>query len=237
MEGKIIEKKVNRKRPITYSFRVSEQERKIIDEKIKSSGLNRTEFLIRALRNKPVTVIEQGGELLTELKRQGNNLNQALRNSYLKPGEKQEILSAVKECKEALAISNEKCNKLIEMQNKLIEEMRANMAVTEYDLTTTVDKAVREIKTETAKTEKLNESIGIQVKKAVSTSVNEMKAEMLINVRDTLSKTQEEIRKTEKEMERLRENIRFESGFRKFLLWLTPALLVVQTIVLAISLL
>lgn len=90
MEGKIIEKKVNRKRPITYSFRVSEQERKIIDEKIKSSGLNRTEFLIRALRNKPVTVIGQGGELLTELKRQGNNLNQALRNSYLKPGEKQE---------------------------------------------------------------------------------------------------------------------------------------------------
>lgn len=141
MEGKIIEKKVNRKRPITYSFRVSEQERKIIDEKIKSSGLNRTEFLIRALRNKPVTVIGQGGELLTELKRQGNNLNQALRNSYLKPGEKQE------------------------------------------------------------------------------------------------TKTQEEIRKTEKEMEQLRENIRFESGVRKFLLWLTPALLVVQTIVLAISLL
>lgn len=139
--------------------------------------------------------------------------------------------------KEALAISNEKCNKLIEMQNKLIEEMRADMAVTEYNLTTTVDKAVREIKTETAKTEKLNENIEIKVKKAVSTSVNDMKAEMLINVRETLSKTQEEIRKTEKEMEQLRENIRFESGFRKFLLWLTPALLVVQTIVLAISLL
>lgn len=100
--------------------------------------------------------------------------------------------------KEALAISNEKCNKLIEMQNKLIEEMRADMAATEYSLTTTVDKAVREIKMETAKTEKLNVSIGIQVKKAVSTSVNDMKAEMLINVRETLSKTQEEIRKTEK---------------------------------------
>ena len=98
---KIIEKKVNRNRPITYSFRVSERERKIIDEKVKSSGLNRTEFLIRALTNKPVTVIGQGDELLTELKRQGNNLNQALRNSYLKPGEKQVILSAVAECKRA----------------------------------------------------------------------------------------------------------------------------------------
>ena len=101
MEEKIIEKKVKRNRPITYSFRVSEQERKIIDGKVKSSGLNRTEFLIRALTNKLVTVIGQGGELLTELKRQGNNLNQALRNSYLKPGEKQEILSAVTECKRA----------------------------------------------------------------------------------------------------------------------------------------
>ena len=139
--------------------------------------------------------------------------------------------------KEALAISNEKCKKLIEQQNRLIEDIRSDIAVTEYNLTSTVNKAVREIKTETAKTEKLNESIGIQVKKAVSTSVNDMKAEMLINVRETLSKTQEEIRKTEKEMEQLRENIRFESGFRKFLLWLTPALLVVQTIVLAISLL
>lgn len=100
-EEKIIEKKVNRKRPITYSFRVSEQEREIIDKKVKSSGLNRTEFLIRALTNKPVTVIGQGGELLKELKRQGNNLNQALRNSYLKPSEKQEILSVVAECKRA----------------------------------------------------------------------------------------------------------------------------------------
>ena len=87
------------------------------------------------------------------------------------------------------------------------------------------------------KAQKTLEEKIIEVKKAVSTSVNDMKVEMIINVRETLSKTQEEIRKTEKEMEQLRENIRFESGVRKFLLWLTPALLVVQTIVLAISLL
>lgn len=80
---------------------MSEQEREIIDEKVKLSGLNRTEFLIRSLTNKPIFVIRQGNEILTELKRQGNNLNQALRNSYFKPSEKQEILSAVKECKKA----------------------------------------------------------------------------------------------------------------------------------------
>ena len=101
MEGKIIEKKVNRKRPITYSFRVSEQERKIIDEKIKSSGLSRTDFLIRALTDKPVIVVERSGEILQELKRQGNNLNQAVRNCYFYPDEKENVLSAAAECKRA----------------------------------------------------------------------------------------------------------------------------------------
>ena len=83
MEEKIIEKKtVKRNRPITYSFRVSERERRIIDEKVKTSGLSRTDFLIRALTDKPVVVFERSGEILQELKRQGNNLNQAVRNCY-----------------------------------------------------------------------------------------------------------------------------------------------------------
>ena len=98
---KIIEKKVKRNRPITYSFRVSEQERKIIDGKVKSSGLNRTEFLISALTDKPVIVISNGGEILQELKRQGNNLNQAVRNCYFYPDEKKSILSTAAECKRA----------------------------------------------------------------------------------------------------------------------------------------
>ena len=98
----IIEKKtVKRNRPITYSFRVSERERRIIDEKIKSSGLSRTDFLIRALTNKSVTVIANGGEILQELKRQGNNLNQAVRNCYFYPDEKGKVLSAAAECKRA----------------------------------------------------------------------------------------------------------------------------------------
>ena len=100
--GKIIEKKtVKRNRAITYSFRVSERERRIIDEKVKTSGLSRTDFLIRALTDKPVTVIANGGEILQELKRQGNNLNQAVRNCYFYPDEKDKVLSAAAECKRA----------------------------------------------------------------------------------------------------------------------------------------
>ena len=102
LEEKIIEKKtVKRNRPITYSFRVSERERRIIDEKVKTSGLSRTDFLIRALTDKPVTMIANGGEILQELKRQGNNLNQAVRNCYFYPDEKGKVLSAAAECKRA----------------------------------------------------------------------------------------------------------------------------------------
>ena len=97
----IEKKKVKRNRPITYSFRVSERERRIIDEKVKISGLSRTDFLIRALTDKPVVVFERSGEILQELKRQGNNLNQAVRNCYFYPDEKEQVLSAAAECKRA----------------------------------------------------------------------------------------------------------------------------------------
>lgn len=47
----------------------------MIDEKLKASGLTMTEFIIRAITGKPVVSIPNVGEILTELKRQGNNLN------------------------------------------------------------------------------------------------------------------------------------------------------------------
>lgn len=61
--------------------------------------MSRTDFLIRALMDKPVTVIANGGEILQELKRQGNNLNQAVRNCYFYPDENDKVLFAAAECK------------------------------------------------------------------------------------------------------------------------------------------
>ncbi len=99
MEVKIIEKQVNRTRPYAYSFRVSEEEKRLLDEKVKTSGLNRTDYLIRALSNKPIVSIENGNEILAELKRQGNNLNQAVKNNYFGDITEQELLSVVDDCK------------------------------------------------------------------------------------------------------------------------------------------
>ena len=60
-----------------------------------------TEFIIRSIAGKPVVVVDGGNEILAELKRQGNNLNQAVRNCYFYPDKKDKVLSAVADCKAA----------------------------------------------------------------------------------------------------------------------------------------
>ncbi len=99
MEVKTIEKKVKRTRPYAYSIRVSAEEKRLLDEKVTASGMNRTDYLIRALSDKPIVSIGNGNEILAELKRQGNNLNQAVKNNYFGDITEQELLSAVKDCK------------------------------------------------------------------------------------------------------------------------------------------
>ena len=59
-----------------------------------------TEFVIRAITDKPITVVENVGEILTELKRQGNNLNQAARNLYYDNDTRAELNSCVSKLKE-----------------------------------------------------------------------------------------------------------------------------------------
>ena len=58
------------------------------------------EFIIRAIINKSVIVIESGGEILSELKRQGNNLNQAVRNNHYGIDTEREIKSCIADLKE-----------------------------------------------------------------------------------------------------------------------------------------
>lgn len=99
LEVKTIKKKVNRARPYAYSFRVSAQEKELIDGKVKTSGLNRTDYLIRTLSDKPIVSITSGNEILAELKRQGNNLNQAVKNNYFGDITERELLSVVDDCK------------------------------------------------------------------------------------------------------------------------------------------
>ena len=56
--------------------------------------------MIRSITDKPITVIENGNEILAELKRQGNNLNQITRNSYNGLATEEEIKACIKRLKE-----------------------------------------------------------------------------------------------------------------------------------------
>lgn len=63
------------------------------------SGLTMREFILRSITDKPIIVIERGGEILAELKRQGNNLNQAVRNNYYGLNTEREIKSYIADLK------------------------------------------------------------------------------------------------------------------------------------------
>ena len=90
----------NRTRPFAYTFRANKNEKNLIDKAISASGLTMREFIIRAIINKPVIVIERGSEILAELKRHGNNLNQAVRNNYYGLNTEREIKSCIADLKE-----------------------------------------------------------------------------------------------------------------------------------------
>lgn len=92
-------KQPNRQRPFAYSFRVSAAEKTLLDRNVTQSGMNRTDYLVRTLSDKPIVSIDNGYEILYELKRHGNNLNQAVKSGYYGYDTEQEILSAVAECK------------------------------------------------------------------------------------------------------------------------------------------
>ena len=58
-----------------------------------------TSFVSRAITEKPITVIENGTEILAELKRQGNNLNQTVRGIYNGLATEEEIRNCIAELK------------------------------------------------------------------------------------------------------------------------------------------
>lgn len=69
----------NRTREKQIVIRMNEKEYAQIKNKVAQSGLKQQDYLIRALTNKKITVIDGIKELTIELKRIGNNVNQIAR--------------------------------------------------------------------------------------------------------------------------------------------------------------
>ena len=100
MKEEFIIEKGKRTRAIPMTIRMTEAEKELIDGKVKASGMSKTDYLIKALSEKPIVSVANSAELLSELKRQGNNLNQAVKNNYFGNATERELLSCVDLCKE-----------------------------------------------------------------------------------------------------------------------------------------
>lgn len=66
----------NRKRDKQIKFYVTEKEYKEIKKKVEKSKLKQTDYLIKSALNKKIIVLDGLKEILLELSREGNNLNQ-----------------------------------------------------------------------------------------------------------------------------------------------------------------
>ena len=138
--------------------------------------------------------------------------------------------------KEALAISNEKCNSLIERQNTLVKDLTENVNEIKSDnsfyakrLGESVQTAVREMRGITQAERQFKKEVSQTIKSEIALSVNEAKCYALQQVDETLTEVREQLKSTAKEIERERSDMKLERGFRKFMFWATPILLLAQT--------
>ena len=70
----MVEKKQNKNRH--FNFRVNEKEYNKIKSKIEKSELNTSEYLLKTAMNKEIIVIDGLEEIIMQLRKIGNNINQ-----------------------------------------------------------------------------------------------------------------------------------------------------------------
>lgn len=72
---------MNRKRTKQIVIRMTEEEFSKVKIQVEKSGMKQQEYLIKAITEKPIINTDGIKELVPELKRVGNNLNQLSRNA------------------------------------------------------------------------------------------------------------------------------------------------------------
>lgn len=87
----------SRARPKQVKFWASEKELEQIKKKVKKSKLTQSDYLLRCALDKNILVVEGLKEILIELSREGNNLNQISRALNQREEFNQEHLLETKE--------------------------------------------------------------------------------------------------------------------------------------------
>ena len=73
---------MNKTRPKQLSFRVNEEEYQKLQERVQESGKNQQEYILSCVLDKKIVNTDGIKELIPELKRIGNNLNQIARKAH-----------------------------------------------------------------------------------------------------------------------------------------------------------
>ena len=167
---------------------------------------------------------------------------------------------------QALAVSNEKCNALISRLNARVTDLTRQVRSVKWmneelasSLKDDAEKLTKEMKEEnrnmlasmritlqriTETVTKIQEIVNTTMAKATD-EAGELLKERVTEAADGAAFTIDEhskalmkkVEELQKEVERAKDDIRFERGFRKFFFWVTPVLLFAQAIMTAILLL
>ena len=92
----------NKSRPKQVMFRLSEEEAEMFQRKVAQSGMSQQEYILKAVLDTPITNTDGIKDVIPELKRQGNNLNQIAKKLNEKGyiDYKQELPNTMKEVRE-----------------------------------------------------------------------------------------------------------------------------------------
>lgn len=160
----------------------------------------------------------------------------------------------------ALTVSNAKCNKLVSGQNARIEELtrqvkNVRLSVNELEwnqkeenesllgkmrqqsenMQTSIKENVREMKDLTAQIQTEVRTVTAKVTdeaaKVLTKRINDMADGVIEKVNGSTIAITEKVKAAEQEIARVKDDIHYERGFRKFFFWATPILLLVQTAV------
>ena len=73
------------------------------------------------------------------------------------------------------------------------------------------------------------------IKRTTTTLENELRTTIAIQSQEVFAEVKKELDESKKLLESTREELKVERGFRKFLFWATPIILLVQTIIVIVS--
>ncbi len=189
----------------------------------------------RIIGKRPQPILDDEDEIITD-NQQVMELNSAVDN-----------LLAVTQgglLQKALALSNEKCNNLVSRLNvqvmdlKLkVNDLTENNAKFVNGLKENVESVTRRLErltvNQTEMTEKVMKEVRIATARAIELTITDFQKK----IDESAKQVGVQLKETEKEIMKLKEGVSFERGFRRFLFWATPALLLVQSIIMIISIL